>query len=64
MPNEWIMLGTRIPDSYSWWDSGFLEWSGFQTQDSGFQSKDFSDYAIRIALHGAIKNVSSNDLTF
>jgi len=61
---KFLIGGTRIPDSYSWWVSGFFEWSGFQTQDSGFQSKNFPDYAIRIALHGVIKKVSSNDFTF
>ena len=35
-----------------------------KAQDSGFQSKNFPDYAIRIALHGAIKKVSNDDFTF
>ena len=59
---KFLIGGTRIPDSYSW-DSGFQEWSEFQTQDSGFQSTNFPDYAIRITLHGAIKKVSNDDFT-
>ena len=35
-----------------------------KAQDSGFQRKNFPDYAIRIALLGAIKKVSNDDFTF
>ena len=39
-----LVCGTWIPDSNRQWDSGFLElYSGFQSPDSGFLSKNLLD---------------------
>ena len=52
--SEFFVIGTWLPDSNRWWDTGFLELHlDPKAQDSSFQKQKFPEFRVKIPLiHG------------